>query len=63
MLPVVLVVKSEGGISQVWLEFAVKCDYVDRNEAAKLYKTYDEVLGTFVGMINHKEKWILSSKK
>jgi hypothetical protein len=43
--------------------FAVKCDYVDRNEAAKLYKTYDEVIGTFVGMINHKEKWVFPSKK
>ncbi len=51
--------ETEAAETQVWLEFAVKCDYVDREKAAELYKTYDEVIGTIVGMINHSESWIL----
>ena len=51
--------ETEAAESQVWLEFAVKCEYVDREKAAELYKKYDEVIGTIVGMINHPETWIL----
>src|SRR6266498_64536 len=38
--------EAEAAETQVWLEFAVKCGYADRDEAAKLYDTYDRVLGT-----------------
>ena len=51
--------ETEAAETQVWLEFAVKCEYVNRDEAAKLYKTYDEIIGTIVGMINHPETWVL----
>ena len=52
-------VETEAAETQVWLEFAVKCGYLDRNQGRTLYKTYDEVLGTVVGMINHPETWVL----
>ncbi len=52
--------ETEAAETQVWLEFAVKCEYVNRDEAAKLYKTYDEIIGTIVGMINHPETWIIN---
>ncbi len=55
--------ESEAAETQVWLEFAVKCGYLKRDEALALYKLYDEIIGTFVGMINHSEKWILPGKK
>ena len=51
--------ETEAAETQVWLAFAVKCDYLDRDQAAELYKTYDEVIGTFVGMINHSDSWTL----
>ena len=51
--------ESEAAETQVWLEFAVKCGYLNRAEARELYRTYDEILGTLVGMINHPETWIL----
>lgn len=54
-------VESETAETQVWLEFSVKCGYMDREVAAELYRTYDEVLGTIVGMINHPEKWIIGN--
>jgi four helix bundle protein len=51
--------ETEAAETQVWLEFAVKCDYLDRNTAADLYRTYDEVISTIVGMIHHADSWIL----
>lgn len=56
-------VEAEAAETQVWLEFAVKCKYVERDKASKLYKTYDEVLRTVVGMITHPETWILNSRR
>jgi four helix bundle protein len=54
--------ESEAAETQVWLEFAVKCGYLKRAEAAELYRVYDRIIGTFVGMINHPETWILGKK-
>ena len=52
--------EAEAAETQTWIEFAVKCEYIDREVGSKLYKTYDEVNATLVGMINHSDKWILS---
>jgi len=54
--------ESEAAETQVWLEFATKCGYMQRDDATGLYKTYDGVIGTFIGMINHPETWILPGK-
>jgi len=51
--------ESEAAETQVWLEFAVKCGYMERDEAADLYQTYDGAIGTIVGMINHPETWVI----
>src|SRR5687768_9146768 len=51
--------ESEAAETQVWLEFAVKCNYLSRDIGAKLYKEYDRRIATLVGMINHPETWIL----
>jgi four helix bundle protein len=53
---------SEAAETQVWLEFAVDCGYLERDEAASLYRTYDDVMGTLVGMMNHSESWILPGR-
>lgn len=55
--------ESEAAETQVWLEFAVKCDYINRDEAAKLYQVYDGILATFVGMINHPQSWVLPGQR
>jgi four helix bundle protein len=51
--------ETEAAETQVWLEFSVKCGYVDREVGAALYKQYDEVIGTLVGMSNHPETWVI----
>src|SRR5438309_7245490 len=51
--------ESEAAETQVWLEFAVKCGYLDRDRATPLYQAYETTLGTLVGMINHPETWVI----
>ena len=51
--------EAEAAETQVWLEFTVKCKYLKRDEAAALYKTYDDIIRTSVGMIHHSETWVI----
>ncbi len=53
--------ESEAAETQVWIEFAVKCSYTDRDRAAALYQTYDEILRILVSMINHPESWLITA--
>jgi four helix bundle protein len=52
--------ESEAAETQVWLEFAVKCDYLNRDVAALMYQTYDEILRMLVAMINKPESWTIA---
>ncbi len=52
--------ESEAAETQVWIEFAVKCSYLNRDQAAPFYRTYDEIIRTLVGMIN-PETWIIGN--
>jgi len=51
--------ETEAAETQVWLEFAVKCGYMDSDAARPLYQAYDDSLRTIVGMINHPETWVI----
>jgi len=51
--------ESEAAETQVWLEFAVKCGYLKREDGLILYRVCDEVLETIVGMINHPATWVI----
>jgi four helix bundle protein len=55
--------ESEAAETQTWLEFAVKCEYLARDEAADLYATYDAILATLAGMRTHTETWVLANDK
>ena len=52
--------EAEAAETQVWIEFAVKCGYAERNSAAALYDTYDRVLGSIIRMINRPQAWAVS---
>ncbi|MEA2709417.1 MAG: hypothetical protein QOF78_2018 [Phycisphaerales bacterium] len=53
--------EAEAAETQVWLEFAVKCGYLDRERAKVLFETYDRVLATIVGMITHPQTWVIGA--
>lgn len=53
--------EGEAAETQTWLEFAVRCGYIEREAAKKLYLEYDEVISMLVSMIANSNKWILPS--
>src|SRR2546422_758046 len=55
--------EAEVAETQVWIEFAVNCEYLDRQQARALYEKYERALGTIVGMINHPETWVIGGER
>src|SRR5712692_8343912 len=51
--------EAETAETQVWLEFALDCEYVGRDEAKELFNEYEAILGSLVGIIDHANDWIL----
>jgi four helix bundle protein len=52
----------EAAETQAWIEFAVKCSYLKRDRDETLYRAYDEILRTLVGMITHPETWVIGGE-
>ncbi len=48
---------AEAAETQVWLEFANKCGYLDSDPVNELIVTYNHILGKLVVMMNHSEDW------
>src|SRR5215470_8165674 len=51
--------EAEAAETQTWLEFAVKCGYLDAPTGRRLYRLYDQILGKLVIMINDPAPWLL----
>src|SRR3954471_7598716 len=51
--------EGEAAETQTWIEYAVKCEYLNRKEGARLFLAADRVIGKLVKMGNEPEKWIL----
>ena len=50
---------AESGETRVWLEFAHKCNYLDRENNDKLGDDYAKIIGKLITMCNQAEKWTL----
>lgn len=53
---------SEAAETQVWLEFALNCGYLDQNLFDGLTKAYDNIMGKLVNMIARPEQWRIKSR-
>ena len=51
--------EAEAAETQTWLEFAVKCNYMEIQVGRRLYGTYNQVLAGLVSMINNPEPWLI----
>ncbi|NJK56628.1 MAG: four helix bundle protein [Pleurocapsa sp. SU_5_0] len=51
--------EAEAAETQVWLKFAVKCQYLNVDLGRKLYSQYNQILGLIVIMTNSADKWLL----
>jgi four helix bundle protein len=52
--------ESEAAETQVWIAFAMKCGYLERDQSIPLYKSYDEILRMLISMINKPQSWVIS---
>jgi four helix bundle protein len=49
--------EAEAAETQVWLDFSLEFNYIDKEKHAMLYDKYDHILSQLVIMINSPEKW------
>ena len=53
--------EGEAAETQTWLEFSVRCEYMEKEIGRELFKEYDDIISMLVSMINNPQKWILPS--
>ena len=51
--------EGEAAETQTWLELAVRCNYVGRDIAKRLFLAYDEIISMLVAMENNPGKWVI----
>jgi four helix bundle protein len=51
--------ESEAAETQTWIEFAVKCNYLDVSTGREFDADYNRILGSLVNMINNPSPWII----
>ena len=54
--------ETEAAETQPWIQFAVECGYVNRDDAKTIDEEYNNVMGMLVSLINHPKPWLLSNK-
>ncbi|QSJ19264.1 four helix bundle protein [Nostoc sp. UHCC 0702] len=51
--------EAEAAETQTWIQFAVECNYLDINTGRELYRIYNQIIGSFVNMINNSSPWLM----
>jgi len=55
--------ESESAETQTWLEFAVRCNYLDKETGRELFKEYVEIISMLVAMIAKSHLWVLPTEQ
>ena len=51
--------EAEAAETQTWIEFAVRCGYIETEKGRELFASYDNILGKLVNLINNPSAWLL----
>ncbi|MGD2185728.1 MAG: four helix bundle protein [Desulfobacterales bacterium] len=51
--------EGEACETQVWVEFARQCNYLDDEACKELDAAYDQIMGQLVKMMNQPDKWLI----
>lgn len=51
--------ETEACETQVWIEFSLRCEYIDIEKARFLDEEYNQVLAQIVLMIDGADKWLI----
>jgi four helix bundle protein len=54
--------EGEACETQVWIEIAERCGYLDENLALELDRAYDVVIKQLVRMIDDADKWLITER-
>lgn len=54
--------EGEAAETETWLEYSVRCGYLDREIAKELYIEYEEVISMLVSMRNSPDDWIIGDR-
>lgn len=49
--------EGEAAETQVWLEYAFACNYLDEAKYTQLFNNYDHIIAMIINMINKPENW------
>ena len=55
--------EAEAAETQVWLEFATRCNYLKAQAGEEISASYNNTLGKIVRLINDPEPWLLPGAK
>ena len=55
--------EAEAAETQVWLEFAVQCGYLDSKIGQELLFSYENIIGKIISLINNPQPWLLPGAK
>ena len=55
--------ETEACETQVWIEFSLRCGYLNYDSADRLDREYDRILAQIVLMITGADKWLILPKK
>src|SRR5438128_1625071 len=53
--------EGEAAETQTWLEFSVRCKYLERSIGLRLFKEYDEIIAMLLTMGNNPGSWVVPS--
>lgn len=54
--------ESEAGETQVWIELAARCNYLDPKTREKLDDAYDHIMAQIVRVVEQADKWLIHAK-
>jgi len=55
--------EAEAAETQVWLEFAVQCGYLEVRIGEELLASYENMIGKIISLINNPQPWLLPGAK
>ena len=55
--------EAEAAETQTWIEFAVKCDYMDTEVGRELYGKYNQILSGLVTMSKNSSSWLIKPEQ
>lgn len=54
--------EGEAAETQVWLDYALACEYIEKSEYEALYDKYEHIIAMLVNMQANSDKWNLKRK-